>query len=387
MNAYQKELYYGLLDLTKNVKAFFFKDFKTSNKDIIYRLFNYELASFMNFSEKFAMDARGTMFAIDKQTGNPLKLISLPMKKFFSIGEGDKKELEIGIKDAIKAFIKEDGTLINPYIDIVKNELAFKSAKSDVYVRSDLFKKSLSNEALKEVEFLYQKDFCCNFELTTPENLVKINNKEYKCHLLFIRSMKDGSVLPIRTPEFKTEYPELSKILVKEIPVSDIDINRKDVEGYVIELEDGRFKKVKTLPYLSMVSCINNQEYTNRKKMAMVYYKAFALGMGDEIRHLLHYKNNSPNFRIEEKIAYCDLVEKVVQKTFQPMMEKINKIIEENKNEGKSAIAKAIKEVDSRLVSGAINLFLGKEYDFAGLASSMYSKEIAENEVYTQSEF
>lgn len=104
----------------------------------------------------------------------------------------------------------------------------------------------------------------------------------------------------------------------------------------MIELADGRFKKVKTLPYLSMVSCLNNQEYSNRKKIASMYYKAFALEMGDEICHLLNYKNRSENFNIEEKMVYCDLVEKTVQETFIPMMDKIRKIFEENKDQGKA---------------------------------------------------
>lgn len=232
MNEFQKEMYAGLMSLCKNIKVFFYRDFETKDPEVVHRLFTYQLAGFMNFAEPYAMDARGTMFAVNKKTGEPLEMLALPMQKFFAIGEGDQKELEIGVKDAVRAFIKEDGTLINPYVDIVSGELVFKSSKTSVYVRSDLVKKSMSEKALQETADLFKKGFCCNFELTTPENIVKINNKEYRCHLLYIRSMKDGTTLKIRSQEFAEEYPELTKILIKEIPVSEVDINTDDSPPY-----------------------------------------------------------------------------------------------------------------------------------------------------------
>lgn len=85
---FQKEMYNGAMQLCNETDAdvFYYKDFTNSIGDT-YRIFNYRLASYTQFMKPFGLDMRGTMFQIDPNTKDPIRLASLPPQKFFNAGE------------------------------------------------------------------------------------------------------------------------------------------------------------------------------------------------------------------------------------------------------------------------------------------------------------
>ncbi|MGI0075787.1 MAG: hypothetical protein ACREAU_00080 [Nitrosopumilaceae archaeon] len=80
MNQYQADLYNNLIELTSKNEAFYFKDFVLGEKT--YRIFNYRLASYSDFLNPGALEARGIMFEINDDT--PFHLASYPPSKFFN---------------------------------------------------------------------------------------------------------------------------------------------------------------------------------------------------------------------------------------------------------------------------------------------------------------
>ena len=80
----QIELFNQLVELVKTNEAFYKQEFKLGNST--YWIFNYRLATYTDFLAPGALWCRGTMFEVT-QNGDFMRLASLPMPKFFNLGE------------------------------------------------------------------------------------------------------------------------------------------------------------------------------------------------------------------------------------------------------------------------------------------------------------
>ena len=89
---YQNTLYTNLMKLVEDSQqekraTFTFKDVDcVVDPNFTYRIFNYQLPKYSDFLKEAAMQCRGTMFRINKETKS-FELVSLPMDKFFGLGE------------------------------------------------------------------------------------------------------------------------------------------------------------------------------------------------------------------------------------------------------------------------------------------------------------
>lgn len=83
MNDRQQELYNNLLILCEE-DSFYFADHELDG--IMYRIFNYRIASFTEFLLPDALECRGHMFRLDSD-GYADALVSMPLPKFFNINE------------------------------------------------------------------------------------------------------------------------------------------------------------------------------------------------------------------------------------------------------------------------------------------------------------
>jgi Straboviridae RNA ligase 1 len=117
MNEYQTKLYNDLMTLCDTSESFFFKDepighnkygFKT------FRIFNYRLCSYSDFLNESALECRGIMFEVDLK-GNPIRLASLPMNKFFNY-----REVSSDINTLVDRLIS-DGRLSKDVYERIKN--------------------------------------------------------------------------------------------------------------------------------------------------------------------------------------------------------------------------------------------------------------------------
>lgn len=88
----QSDLYYQLMALCESTDrdAFYYQDFSSGNEDeYTYRIFNYRLASYTDFLQPGAIEARGIMFRVSSRhaAAEPLELVCRPMAKFFNYSE------------------------------------------------------------------------------------------------------------------------------------------------------------------------------------------------------------------------------------------------------------------------------------------------------------
>lgn len=369
-NEFQKKLYEGLNSLVEKHPEFHSKEQKVNGGK--FKTFNYTLAGYEQFrNNEYAKDCRGAMFFIPENENDNISLVALPMKKFFSIGEGMPNEVkERNAKDIKEAFVKEDGSLITSYISPVDGELHFKSKGNADYVNMAALNKALNEEFKKQLDELYTYyDICVDMEFTSPENRVIKEYKDYSVSVLKARSLKTGESIDVHSEEFKLNFPAVAEKLVKKVELKDLDLKRKDIEGFVVTMNNGDMFKLKTLPYLSMVSAINFQ---SKEKLPENLYSAAVHEMMDEVRTLLHYKNRSDAFPIEKLIKQADLIEAYAQKTYIPMKKEILDFVENNKELSDGDFTNKAKKECSKYMGPIMTLRKGGKFDLENFAVKMF---------------
>ena len=344
-----------------------YKDFK-ANEDHVYRIFSYNIPRTSEFKLPGAMNSRGSMFYVNTNT-NEATLLCLPMKKFFSLGETPESG-KVDPSKAKRAFMKEDGSLLTSYISPVDGSLKFKSQKQPTFQEYDLVEKSISEDLAKEIKDLYTRGICVDMELTTPLNRVFLDYKTYTVHVLRARDLTTGESVDIRSPKFMDSYPEVTKHLVKEIDINEMDVNTKGIEGYVIEDHQGDLWKVKTIPYLSMSAVINIQD---RSKENEYMYEAALNECLDDIKSLYHYRRHSPNFPLEEILRKLDETQEYAKRTYKDLAERVDKIYSEYKHLPRADFARAVKD-NSDIMSLLMDKYLGKNIDIKKYALKLYGK-------------
>lgn len=381
-NKYQEKLYNELMTLVTDPSIggneFVIKDVAIKGQsNLLYRIFTYSLPGFTQFKLPSAKDSRGTMFIVDKNTGKA-ELIALPMQKFFSVGEGEPHLAKLhSVDNAKRIYMKEDGSLMTSYVSPIDGELKLKSKNNAEYVNKSVIGKALPENLMKDLMKAYIQDaICVDLELTSPENRVLMEYKDYKLHVLSARSLLTGDKIDVRSDFFKQEYPHIHDALVKEVPRNEYDLNRSDIEGYVLEMENGELLKVKTLPYLSMVAVVNIQDMS---KLSVNLYAAAVNEILDEVRSLFHYRNRSENFPIDKLIAQADAAEDYARKTYLPFVKHVNEFVEKYKHlDIKDYIIKAQQE-DKDLMPVLMTLYKGKEFNLKDFAIKKFGKKALSN--------
>lgn len=371
MNEYQSNLYSQLMTLVENSKndkrpTFVYKDVPcVDNSHITYRIFNYQLPKYQDFLKEGAMQCRGTMFVLDKKN-NTVQLASLPMDKFFGLGE-NPSTMNLSFEDIKEAYVKVDGSLLSTYIRY-DGSLGFKSKSEPVFAFSNLVEEYLSNhEALKADLLQMTVDgYTVDLEFVSTENRVILEYKESALHILNVRNRETGDYVDFRDLNFLSKYPYISNYLVKSMPISefkDLNNNNKllslqNIEGAVVRLHDGRLVKIKTEWYMSQHNYVNIQDFSKAgKKLFMVVMNEAT----DELRSLLHYRNKSPNFKLEEKLAYIDKAEETIQKVYGEFLDTVGAFFEKNKHlEYSEFLKKAKSELPPNLIGMVMPLHQGK---------------------------
>lgn len=352
---------------------FLFQDHPIAGQDnLVYRMFNYSLPGYMSFKQPSAKQCRGSMFLLDKTT-NQAQLIALPMDKFFSIGEGVGEDLKFKVSDAKRAFIKEDGSLLTSYLCPFEKTVKLKSMSQPLYINAEIINKSVPDALAKELGALAHDGICVDLELTTPENRVIIEYKDYKVTVIQARSILTGHKVDIRSDEFKHQYPNIAEHLVQEVAIEDVDLERSDIEGYVFELADGTLKKGKTIPYLSIVSVIKIQDF---RKEAEYLYSAAINKVLDEVRSLFVYRAYSENYDLEGKLAKADKVEKYASETYNGFVTNLNRLFEENKHLDRREFATKLNK--EKGFSIMMKLYSGEEVkpeDYKKEAIKLFAKK------------
>lgn len=298
----QTNLYNDLFALTSN-EAFYFQDFTLENS--VYRIFNYRLATYSDFMLPNALEVRGIMFELDTE-GNPMRLASRPMQKFFNLNENPSTmNLDLALVDTVE--LKADGSLMSSYTH--GGSICLKS-------RGSLFSEQALDamkwmhghpsfmEALRQIEL---SGYTTNLEWCAPHNRIVIGYPMPHLKVLNVRNRETGEYLVRNEVEriFGVENViDRVNLHGMDVPsfIKQIPAMQDDIEGYVGRIKDLWFK-VKTDKYMSLhhaKDSINNPRRLFEAVVdegvddlrAMFAHDALAIQQIDEMQHKVTHLYN-----------------------------------------------------------------------------------------------
>ena len=220
---------------------FYYSD-QSINPGEFYRIFSYHFTDKDSWLLPDALEARGIMFEVDRD-GNPLRIASRPMQKFFNKGEVDF--IDYGEPKYI--MIKADGSLISSYT-LANGAVKLKSKTSIGSEYAQLATDLLYADAdlLDFVEESEKKGYTVNMELVSPDPNFRIvvHYPEDRLIILNARHRETGEYMPFdEIPDnyftgFGT-YKDLEKVQ-----------DQTGIEGYVVIDDKGNWWKEKSKWYL-----------------------------------------------------------------------------------------------------------------------------------------
>lgn len=215
-----------------------------------YRLIQY--SEFINPIPEYpnidALELRGITFVFNSD-GSLYKRF-LALRKFFNLNQtpncqyDDLKHLKIK-----SVYEKMDGSLIN-FIELPNNKIIAKSLKGLSNEYSDISNKlyNTNPDIKKVVDWSIHNNYTPIFEYISPFNQIVIKYDISELVFLRLRDNNTGRYIDLN------EYPSLSKLRYPKLfNMEWLDIlniwNLKDMEGVVVELENGLMFKSKTKDY------------------------------------------------------------------------------------------------------------------------------------------
>lgn len=230
----------------------------------LYRIFLYRLASYTDFLLPAGEESRGSMFRnvadpavqlndpdyLDSDPKN-WQLVSLPMEKFFNMGENP---ITIGLdySKALYSMVKEDDSLISTYTG-QDGKLYLKtkgSLHSDQATAAMDWLRHPDNRAYHhEIARLDSEGWTVNLEWTSPLNRIVVPYQEDKLIVLNARSRHTGKYMGRQT--LQDIFGEFV-VPVLDIPVHEVAAMEKG-EGIVVFFGNEaspRMVKVKADAYL-----------------------------------------------------------------------------------------------------------------------------------------
>ena len=271
-----KTLFNDLMTLCASNEAFYFVDHVFMGDT--YRVFTYRLASYSDFLLPGALECRGHTFRL----GETPELVSLPMEKFFNIGE-NPMTMNLDWEQVTYVEDKRDGSLIS----------TVKVGASDFILKS---KTSLSSQQARDAMALLGTDAytglrdalseltmqgcTVNMEYTAPDNQIVLGYKEAALRVLNVRYLDNGTYVPLQATNIPPEY--FVDQYVAEVNDEWIDNARKltGIEGYVIWFVGGLKAKLKTDWYSNLH--LQKEQITNPRRL----FESVLMEQSDDLKTL-----------------------------------------------------------------------------------------------------
>jgi RNA ligase len=362
MNIRNIELYNNLLALCQRNDAFYFVDqFIETTK---YRIYLYRLASYTDFCEPDALEARGITFELDKND-NPIRIACRPFVKFFNLGEANTSSLIITNETVEYVMDKMDGSLISTYLHYAENGSVHLMLKTKGSLHSEQAKaaKELlmrpNNAELRDVlEYLALDGITVNLEYTAPDNRIVLGYEKPELTILGARYISTGDNVPLhklkkmQNVKLAADYTDEAKAVGVDKYLSDVT-GKTGVEGVVVRLINGTMVKIKADAYVALHHAKDSINTPRR------LYEAVVNESADDLRSM---------FR-EDPVALMmiDEMQKKVSSLYNNMVATVEAFYQENKILGRKEYAILGQEIlDRKYFSLAMMKYLGKEVDYKG---------------------
>ncbi len=344
------KLYNDLMALCASNEAFYYIDHEYGGET--FRIFNYRLASYSDFLLPGALECRGHMFHINHSDMNPHGpcLVSLPMEKFFNVGE-NPFTMDLDWSKVVRVDDKLDGSLIstvqfgNDFILKSKGSLSSDQAKAaTAWLNRD------ENSPFKWMLWnLASQAYTVNLEWTAPDNQIVLGYDDARLRILNIRDMRDGSYLSKAHSGIPSQY--WVDMFDEVVDDAWIENARKKVgiEGYVLWFENGLKAKLKTDWYCDLH--LQKEQVTNPRRL----FESVLMERSDDLKALFV---NDPL-----SVARIESMEAFGKSLYNRLHKLVDEFYQSNKHlDRKDYAIKGQAELKKDGVfSQAMNLYLGKD--------------------------
>jgi T4 RnlA family RNA ligase len=349
------KLYDDLCELVCTNEAFYYVDHVLN--DVKYRVFTYRLASYSDFLEPGALEARGIMFRLTEHDGYD-GLVSLPFEKFFNLGE-NPMTMDLDLSEAEIEFIheKRDGSLITTYIHDGMICLKSKTAvASDQALDASRYLNANSSLCDGIAPYI-NDDYTVIFEYTSPTNRIVLPYQEDELKILAVRSNITGEYVSYDDlynndlGEFMTtDCTDLFDISDMDVVVEQIR-EMKGIEGFVIGLKTGQRFKIKTDEYFSLHRAKDSIQSDRR------LFEVALNGATDDLRTMFH----DDQFTLDR----IERVEKIAVTVYNRIVSSVEQYHTDNSHlVQKDYAINGQKELDRVAFHLAMHLFHGKTPDY-----------------------
>jgi T4 RnlA family RNA ligase len=251
--------YEDALRICKAYKNFNF--YKTEHMFGNYKVvtFNYFLCEYRYFviplreaPEINAKDMRGVTFVFNEDGTLYKRFLMLP--KFFNVNQVEETQLNVLKEKKIKhVTIKEDGSLI-AFMQLPNGEVFAKTQggfTNDQAVAA--MKLYNEQECVKEfVDMRLRVDNTPLFEYVSYDNRIVLKYTTKELRLIGIRDNEDGEYTSAATWDFN-KIPQVKTMKIESLSeLEELMKTSTDMEGVVVEFEDGQLVKWKTAWYFNL---------------------------------------------------------------------------------------------------------------------------------------
>ena len=452
MNPYQQQLYTDLMSLCKDSNGtFIYKDVSTimgteqndNNNNqcccYYYRMFNYRLVTYADFCKDNALECRGVMFLMQsspvletegkgkvEESKTPLRLVALPMEKFFNLGE-NPSTTNLDMSKIVDAEHKLDGSLISTYLDytMVDDKDSEKQQRLRLKTKFSLNSKQvidatnwlLSNkrttttttegtvstnfEYSQQLERVTAAGYTVNLEWTGPNNQIVVPYMEEALKVLNVRSCETGDYVQLEELQshFAFETNEISTRWTDKIKIpttTTVDhhennenntaadwsswiekvMTRKGLEGYVLRFENGMRVKVKTEWYRSFHSQTGQQKSSLLQTSDRALFDAIVDAGSDDIRDKLimhqHENKNESSLLMTDKVHR---MEQLVCSMHNSMIQSVEDFYHNNQDSDvKSYMIQAQQVLPNSYFPLAVSLYKNKKVDYQKVTKSRWEE-------------
>lgn len=219
------------------------------------------IGSSETYSDAWTREARGITFNVHSG-----KVVSRPFHKFFNVNERESTQLhKLDWTRVTRVMDKRDGSMIHPVIvrespgAYAVDHIRFKSKKvfdSDVAIAAQKFLKENNNYETFIWHVLQWKDATPIFEWTSPHQRIVLGYDKPELKLTHIRQNETGEYWKLDEIRFlanKYNIPMVDEVTEFSSFEQMVEAakTRENIEGWVVQFDDGEMVKVKTDWYMA----------------------------------------------------------------------------------------------------------------------------------------
>jgi len=338
-----------------------------------YRIFNYRLATYGDFLLPGALESRGHTFRL-RTDGWPPVLVSLPMEKFFNLGE-NPFTMDLDLSKVIRVEDKRDGSLISTvrlpqYDDVV--HVKSKGSFSSDQAKAAYTMLNYGDEYWEFAKLLRSaigSNYTVNMEYTAPSNQIVVGYTKAALTVLNIRDNATGAYIDPINFGFPAYW--VADYQDREVDQTWLEMVEQETgkEGYIIQFDNGLKVKIKNDWYRNLH--LQKEQVSQPRRL----FEAVLHETSDDLKGLFAADPQS--------IQRIEAMEELVKREYNRLANIIDTFYTENRELSRKDYAVLGQQVlvPHGVFSQAMNLYLGNPHGLKDNMIKNYKKFIGDDVV------